>query len=155
VLIDWLEDLRQKLVSDNRAPFADREQLVYAENKQSLIRKISKMITFVCDDIPTSISMGRKPFYGTGGGIGKESAWIDLDDVVLMSAILKSKCLCFNEYEPYDTNRPSRGPDKLLKWYQAVALGNGEDPLSDFKCFTLRDINGLLHDPRFCSLSGN
>ena len=152
----WLGDLMQKLQGDNSVPSTTSLAISHTECQQSLIRKIAKMISFVHDDVPNIISKNKKPFYGTGEGIGKNSDWLDFDDILLISALLKSKILCFNEYNPFNTNRPSRGPDQNLQWYQAVALGNGESVLADFhwKSFALADINDLLDDPRFCNLSG-
>ena len=62
----------------------------------------------------------------------------------------------FNEHEAFDTQRPSRGPEQNLQWYQAVSFGNGEAFLGDFhrKCFPISDIHVLLRDPMFCNISG-
>ena len=105
-LLDWLEDLMQKLQGDRRVPSKITSLMTYTEDKQCFTRKISKMISFVRDDVPKIISMGEKPFYGSGGVAKQSSDWIDLDDVVLMSVFLKSKILCFNKYKPFDTSRP-------------------------------------------------
>ena len=152
-LLEWLKDLMQKIEGEVLKQHRNPSRM--SKFTESLQNKIAKMIPYVTDDVPKFISKNVKPFYGTGGGIGKESAWIDLDDVILMSAFLKSKCLCFNEYTTFDTNRPSRGPDQNLQWYQAVAIGNGEDAQGDhiFQRFTFVDIKVLLQDPRFCSLT--
>ena len=166
-LLAWLEHLAQSLLSDQEVSRIDHDELTqdlqalqltsYAECKQGLTDKISKMMAYVRDDVPKLLSKKRPPFYGAGDGIGKNSSWIDLDDLVLMSVFLKTRCLCFNHYEPFDSKRPSRSSDPKLQWYQAVALGNGQAVLGNFsrKCFPREDIRGLLQDPKFCNLSGN
>ena len=164
-LTAWLEDLLEKLLGDNRVPWTETEMLDQDQKdarsksntwyKQSLIDKLPKMIAHM-HDVPNLIAQGKSLFYGTGGGVGKAAAWIDCDDVVLVRTFLKCNCLIFNEHEAFDTQRPSRGPEQNLQWYQAVALGNGEAFLGDFhrKCFPISDIHVLIRDPRFCNLSG-
>ena len=165
-LIAWLQHLLDKMLCDDTVYSVDSDKLIdqdlktananaYTTNKQLLIGRLSKMITFVRNDVPKVVARKQKPSYGSGD-IGNEASWFTVNDVVLMSAFLKCKCLCFNHYAHFDTNRPSRVPGQQLKWYQAVALGNGEY-VGDYtlKIFTLGDIHDLLRDPRFCNLSGS
>ena len=72
--IAWLEDLTQKLQADNTVTAETARTLAYTDRKQSLIFKISKMTSFVRDDVADVISKNRKPFYSFGEGIGKASA---------------------------------------------------------------------------------
>lgn len=127
---------------------------IYTQYNQNLIDRISKMIIYVSNDVPKVVARNQTPFYGSGGN-GSQASWFGFDDYVLMSAFLKCKCLCFNDYEDFDTNRPSRVPGQQLKWYKAIALGNGEYVGNyTLTIFPLGVIHGLLRDPRFCNLSG-
>ena len=164
-LIAWLQHLLDKMLCDDTVYSVDSDKLIdqdlktanantYTTNKQLLIGRLSKMITFVRNDVPKVVARNQTPFYGSGGN-GSQASWFGFDDYVLMSAFLKCKCLCFNDYEDFDTNRPSRVPGQQLKWYKAIALGNGEYVGNyTLTIFPLGDIHGLLGDPRFCNLSG-